>query len=197
MASDSSTTRTEILDATQQIMLEEGYAAVSSRRVAEKAGVNSALVYYYFGTMDDLFIATFQRGAEQSYRRQVEALASDQPLWSLWEMIHDAPRTALTMEFVALANHRKAIRSEITKSSERFRRMHLDAASKVLSKHPARLDLPSPEAIVLLMSSVSRFLLMEQAFDVSAGHKEMIAHVEHQLRQIEGERRAAPPVRGA
>ncbi|MBO2447700.1 TetR/AcrR family transcriptional regulator [Actinomadura barringtoniae] len=188
---EDSTTRTAILDATQQIMLEDGYAAVSSRRVADKAGVNSALVYYYFGTMDDLFIATFQRGAEQSYRRQVEALSSDQPLWALWEMIHDAPRTALTMEFVALANHRKAIRSEITRSSQRFRAMHLEAASKVMAKSPPGPDLPSPEAIVLLMSSVSRFLLMEQAFEVSTGHAEMIAHVEDHLRRIEGERRTA------
>lgn len=188
---EHATTRTAILDATQQIMLDEGYAAVSSRRVAERAGVNSALVYYYFGTMDDLFVAAFRRGADRTFERQRRALSGEQPLWALWEAIHDISHTALTMEFVALANHRKAIRSELTESSRRFRAMHLDAASKILEAHPDRPDLPTPGAIILLMSSVSRFLLMEEAFDVSTGHAEMVAHVERHLRDIEGERRAA------
>ena len=69
-------------------MLEEGYAAVSSRRVASEAGVNVALVYYYFETMDDLFIALFRRGAERSLERQAEVLASPQPLWGLWDLTH-------------------------------------------------------------------------------------------------------------
>jgi hypothetical protein len=37
-------------------MLDEGYAAVSSRRVAHRLGFNAALVYYYFENMDDLFL---------------------------------------------------------------------------------------------------------------------------------------------
>src|SRR5262249_22294781 len=43
---ESSGTRNAILDATEAIMREEGYAAVSSRRVAEKAGLKSQLVHY-------------------------------------------------------------------------------------------------------------------------------------------------------
>jgi AcrR family transcriptional regulator len=54
-------TRTRILDATERIMLEEGYAGVSSRKVAARAGLKSKLLHYYFATMDDLFIAAFQR----------------------------------------------------------------------------------------------------------------------------------------
>jgi AcrR family transcriptional regulator len=192
-STESTGTRIAILDAAQQIMLEEGYAAVSSRRVADRAGVNSALLYYYFGTMDDLFIALFRRGADQTFRRQTEALSSAQPLWALWEVIHDRSHTALTMEFVALANHRKSIRSEITNSSQRFRKMHLDAVSEILEKHRGQVLTHSPETLILLMSSVSRFLLMEEAFDVHTGHDRMIAHVEDQLREIEGERDSTGP----
>ena len=49
-----SATRALLIDATIQIMLEEGYAAATSRRVAAKAGVKPALVHYYFPTMDEL-----------------------------------------------------------------------------------------------------------------------------------------------
>ena len=61
-AVDESRTRTALLDAAQELMLEEGYAAVSSRRVGAKAGMNPAMVHYYFGTMDGLFIDCFVAG---------------------------------------------------------------------------------------------------------------------------------------
>ena len=57
----STSPRAAILDATESIMLEEGYAAVSSRKVASRAGLTSQLLHYYFRTMDDLFIAVFVR----------------------------------------------------------------------------------------------------------------------------------------
>ena len=49
--------RQRLLDATEEIMLADGYAAVSSRRVAAAVGINAPLVHYYFPTLDDLFVA--------------------------------------------------------------------------------------------------------------------------------------------
>jgi AcrR family transcriptional regulator len=193
-SAESSRTRTALLDAAEQIMMEEGYAAASSRRVANRACANPGLVYYYFGTMDELFIALFQRGADQSFRRQAEALSSDQPLWRLWELIRTQPHGALTMEFVALANHRKAIKSEISKYSQRFRNMQVDAVSMIFKDHGVPPEDYTPLQFVLLMSSVSRFLLMEEAFDVTTGHDEMVEMIEKCIRDIEGQRRHKPKV---
>ena len=67
-------------------MLEEGYAAATSRRVAAKAGVKPALVHYYFPSMDDLFLAVLREGAETNLVRQREALADDEPLHALWKL---------------------------------------------------------------------------------------------------------------
>ena len=186
---DRSTTRAALLDAAEKIMLEEGYAAVSSRRLGTAAGVNSALVYYYFGNMDKLFAELFRRGADRSYQHQVQALASPQPLWALWEAIHDQSQTALTMEFVALANHRKAIRAEISDSSRRFRALQLESVARILAGYEVRSPDHTPETIVLIMSSISRFLRMEEAFDVDTGHREVVAVVEKFLRELEGDRR--------
>ncbi len=57
-----------LLDAAEQLMLEEGYAAVTSRRLADRAGLKPQLVHYYFRTMDDLFLAVFRRRAEQGLK---------------------------------------------------------------------------------------------------------------------------------
>ena len=54
-----------LLDAAEQLMIEEGYAAVTSRRLASKAGLKPQLVHYYFRTMEELFLEVFRRRAEE------------------------------------------------------------------------------------------------------------------------------------
>jgi AcrR family transcriptional regulator len=183
---DDSATRTALLDAAEALMLEEGYAAVSSRRIASRAGVPNA-IHYYFETMDDLFIELFRRGARRSLARQEEALASPQPLWAFWDLLLDRSND-LNMEFTALANHRKAIRSEIAESSRAFRRGQIAALADVIDTSKSPTAFRSPEAVVLFLSAVSRFLITEDAFDLELGHGEVIEFVEDCIRAIEGER---------
>jgi len=192
---DDSTTRTALLDAAQSLMLDGGYAAVTTRRIAATAGVNSALVYYYFDTMDGLFIALFRRGSERSLERMENALASPKPLWGLWDVLNDQPNSALTMEFIALANHRKAIRAEIAASGRRFRKLQLKMLSSVLDDYGVDAASWPPATVILLLSGISRFLLIEKAFDVEIGHADTVALVERHIRAVEGERPRKPRAR--
>jgi AcrR family transcriptional regulator len=188
-AVDDSVSRTALLDATEALMLEEGYAAVTTRRLAQRAGVNNGLVYYYFGTMDGLFIELFRRGADRSLVRLSEALQSPQPLWALWELVQDSSNNARTMEFTALANHRKAIRAEIAAYSRRFRTVQLEALSDVLAGYGLDPRQWPPASLLVLIAAVSRFLHIEDAFDVDIGHAELVAVIEREIRALEGDRR--------
>lgn len=185
IGAESSATRAVLLDATQHLMLEEGYAAVSSRRVAAAAGVKPALVHYYFRTMDDLFLAVFRRGAEKNLERQARALASRQPLRAQWAVSREPAGTALMMEFAALANHRKAIRAEIASYGDRFRRMQLDALSSLLDRSGIDADACPPVVLAVLMTSIAQLLVMEAALGLTTGHAETLAFVERSLRQLE------------
>jgi AcrR family transcriptional regulator len=185
---EDSTTRTAILDAAAELMVDEGYAAVTSRRVAAAAGVNSALVYYYFDSMDGLFIELFRRGANRSLQRLEEVLSSAQPLWQFWDFIHDPSNSARTMEFIALANHRKAIQVEIADYSRHFRRRELELLSGVLAGYGLDAERWPPATIILSLSGISRFLLIEQAFGVDVGHAETEAVIEREIRALEGDR---------
>jgi AcrR family transcriptional regulator len=183
------TTRNALLDAAQHLMLTEGYPAATTRRVAKQAGVNSALVFYYFDSLDGMFVALFRRGAEQSFERLQQALTSSQPLWGFWDLIHDRSNSALTMEFIALANHRTVIRDEIADYSRRFRRAQLDALSGILDDYGVDPERWPASVVVLILSSISRFLLIEEAFEVDIGHAETESVVEDFIRDLEGERR--------
>jgi AcrR family transcriptional regulator len=176
-----------LLDAAEQLMLEEGYAAVTSRRVAEKAALKPQLVHYYFRTMDDLFLAAFRRRAEEGLEAQAQVLQARQPLWALWRFSIDPAATAITMEFIALANHRKALKAEIAYYAERFREEQRKALSMVLDRYgidPAEVP---PLVWSVLMTSVSRVLVIEQALGMSAGHAETVEFVERYLHRLEGD----------
>jgi AcrR family transcriptional regulator len=184
------TTRDALLDAAHRLMTTEGYAAATTRRVAGEAGVNSALVFYYFDSLDGMFVALFRRGAQRSFERLQQALASPQPLWAFWDLIHDRANSATTMEFIALANHREAIRDEIADYSIRFRRAQLDALTGVLADHGLDPQRWPASVVVLVLSGISRYLLMEESFGLDLGHAETVAMVEDFIRGLEGERRA-------
>lgn len=162
-------TRDKLLDATAEIMLEEGYAAATSRRVAERVGVQRAVVYYYFPTMDDLYLEVLRRGTEANLDAQRKALVSDNPLHALWEMTIDRRGSRLTMEFMALGNHREKIRAELSAGAARFREAQAAALSVILRGHPGK-DVLDPEVVSVLIASIGRTLSIEKGLGITAGH---------------------------
>jgi TetR/AcrR family transcriptional regulator len=177
-----------LLDAAEQLMLEDGYAAVTSRRVADRAGLKPQLVHYYFRTMDDMFIEVFRRRAVEGLEAQAAALASPQPLWALWEFGTDPAGTRLTMEFMGLANHRKALQTEIAVYAERFREQQVDGISKALRRYGYDVADVPPVVWAVFATSISRVLIMEQTLGMSAGHAETLAFCMDWLHRLEGER---------
>src|SRR5215212_3656265 len=153
-----SATRQALIRATAQVMLEEGYAAATSRRVAARAGVKPALVHYYFPSMDDLFLAVLREGAEDNLVRQREALAADEPLHALWKL-NNAHGARLLMEFMALANHRKEIRNEIA-------------------------EFP-PVVMSMIVTSLARILVLERSLGITRGHAEAGDFIERVLDRYE------------
>ncbi len=180
-----SKTRARLVDAAEQLLLEEGYAAVTSRRVGTKAGLKPQLVHYYFRTMDDLFIEVFRRRAEANLDRFDRAVAADPSLRTLWEGNADPRGAVFTIEFVALANHRKAIRSEIARYAERFRASQLEAISAALAAAGVTPEELPPIVALLLMTGLSQVLAIEQAIGVTAGHDATVSFVERAIGQLE------------
>jgi len=126
-------------------MLSEGYAAVTYRNVASRAGVTSGLVQYYFPTLDDLFIALVRDRTERGLKGLVKDLRTGQPLRAVWKYANNKAGAALTAELMALANHRQEIRSEIARAGEQARELALAAlsATATLGCGPCEKTAPS------------------------------------------------------
>jgi AcrR family transcriptional regulator len=179
-----STTRQALIGATAQIMLEEGYAAATSRRVAAKAGVKPALVHYYFPSMDDLFLAVLRDGAETNLARQRQALVDNEPLHALWRL-NSTHGAQLFMEFMALANHRKEIRSEIASYAHRFGDIEESAVTLAMRSHGADVAAFPPVVMSMIVTSLARILLLERGLGITRGHDEAEAFIERYLERFE------------
>ncbi|MDT3440164.1 MULTISPECIES: TetR/AcrR family transcriptional regulator [unclassified Pseudofrankia] len=188
---ESSQTRAILLNVTERLMRQEGYAAVSSRSVAKAAGVTPALIHYYFPTLDDLFLAVFRRGAEKNLERHARILASAQPLRALWEFSIEPASTSLLTEFMALANHRKSIRDEIAQYSRKFRRQQAELLASRLSDYGINPDEVPPAALLFLIGAVSGSFVAEDQLGLTDGHAETRDLVERLLRRFEGASPAA------
>lgn len=181
-------TRDRLIAATAKVMRAEGYAAATSRRVATEAGVKQALVYYYFPTMDDLFVEVLRTGAEASLETMRAALTDAEPLQTLWATNSDVGMTGLNAEFMALANHRKVIRAELKAYAERVR--DIETAAVTVALRTAGVDLREfpPVAVAMIIAQIARSLCNENAVGVTLGHHELRAFMESRLAAL-----AAPP----
>jgi AcrR family transcriptional regulator len=187
LGAPESKTRARLLDAAEALILRDGYAAVTSRRVAAEAGVKPALVHYYFRAMDDLFLEVYRRRAEAGMARFVSALEVHRSLRTLWRFGTDLGGADLTIEFVALANHRKAIRDEIARYARRFRELQLEAIAAILADHGIPPESCPPIVVLLAMTGVTQMMALEKTLGVTDGHDEMMAFVEQ---RIDGAERA-------
>jgi AcrR family transcriptional regulator len=181
-----SNTRTLLLDVTERLMLTQGYASVTSRRVAARAGVTAPLVHYYFPTLDDLFIAAFRRRAQGNLERLTEALQGDDPLQALWNYASDKTGVALTLEYLALANHRQSAQAEIAEVALQFRKVQLEAVSSVLARTDLDPDLFPPAGLLLIMTAVPTSIVLEEALGISCGHNEATMLVERYIEAFGG-----------
>ncbi|MFJ5263861.1 TetR/AcrR family transcriptional regulator [Streptomyces sp. NPDC088387] len=89
-------TKTKLLDGALRVLTEQGIAKTSARTVATAAGVNQALVFYHFGSVDELLAAACRYGAERTvarYRDRFAAVTSLSELLAVGRAIHEQERT--------------------------------------------------------------------------------------------------------
>ena len=117
------------MDAAERLLYEVGYAGVTTRAVAEAAGVNHGLVHYYFGSMEELLTQTLARFVEQ-LAQALEGLYADPNLtfaekWRLgsqfWVNEPTSRFPKILLELLAMGWNMPALRTRLTEVHARFR----------------------------------------------------------------------------
>jgi AcrR family transcriptional regulator len=98
----SADTRARILEAARSCLLADGYANLSTRRVAEAADVPLSQIHYYFGSRQELILAVLAAENERLLIRQASMYAGDEPLWRQWDRACDFLETDLESGYVRI-----------------------------------------------------------------------------------------------
>jgi AcrR family transcriptional regulator len=82
-------TRALILDAARIRLLADGYGGLSTRKVADEAGVPLSQLHYHFGSKQGLILAVLEVENQRRLARQQNMYAEDAPLWQRYERACD------------------------------------------------------------------------------------------------------------
>lgn len=177
-----------VLDAAEEIILTEGYAAVTSRNVAARIGIQAPLVHYYFPTIDDLFVAVLRRRAERTVDRMVAVFASAQPLRAWWELASDPRGTALFVELIAAANHRPALRTEVGQVAHDVRRMQVAALAPILAEYGLDPREFPPALIAAAMQGLAFGLVTDEVAGYDTATSEVRTAMDRLVKRLERRR---------
>ncbi|HEX7269973.1 MAG TPA: TetR/AcrR family transcriptional regulator [Streptosporangiaceae bacterium] len=82
-------TRLRILAAAKSVLLDVGYANLSTRGIAEAAGVPLSQIHYHFGSKQNLMLAVLDTENRARLARQAAMYQSNLPLWKQWQQACD------------------------------------------------------------------------------------------------------------
>lgn len=158
-----------MLDAAEQILQEEGYGMLTSRSLAERAGVKQRLVYYYFATMDELVVEAFDRLAPREIERLEAAQGSALPLHEMWKVFAQTTDTRLVSEFMALANRIDALRERVAAHIVAVRALQVAALERAFAASGRTSPIPLAAAVILA-NAAALAIHREAALGLTEGH---------------------------
>jgi AcrR family transcriptional regulator len=193
-----------LMDAAEQLLHEVGYAGVTTRAVAEAAGVNHGLVHYYFGSMEELLTETLERFVEQ-LAEGLEALYSDPSLtfaekWRLGARFWvDEPTSRfpkILLELLAMGWNMPALRARLTGVHARFRAIFEHHFGQALRDYGLDEDKFPLKVIVAAVTSFQLGLIVEGLSNVHESHDELLEWIQNWIDGLEAERQAASALNG-
>lgn len=203
---EAADTRTRILNAAHRCLAHGGYAALNVRDIARDAGVNHALINYYFGTKDRLVIAVLDEANQRLLQRQRSMYAASGSFAAKWAEARRFYEDDLASGFVrvqaelyAASLSNPELREQFLPRIRAWKQVVLEATREALRLYAPRLPRTlNAEAIATLISEF--WIGMEWARligdeDEKARHEAALDAVQQMLVALESqgtpERRAA------
>jgi AcrR family transcriptional regulator len=179
-----------LLDAAERLLLDAGYAGVTTRRLAAEAGVNHGLVHYYFGSVENLLVRVLERFTERLTARQRALYADpDVPFLAKWRQAmrylvgDDVEYEKIWLELQALAWNHPELRERVTRVNAEWRAVLTEAFAEPRERY--RIAMPL-EALVSLVMTFNEGIILERAQGITTGHRELLAWIDAWLMERDG-----------
>jgi len=174
-----------LLDAAERLLISVGYANITTRKLAEEAGVNHGLVHYYFGSMQELLLQVLERFTERLIERQRAMYAAEGPFIDKWRsamryLEDDAASgySKVWFELQALGWNDPSIRKRVGQVALTWRRVVSDAFEKAYDEYGIDRERYPLEAIVALVGTFNEGMHMEMLSGIRQGHRALLEFID-------------------
>jgi AcrR family transcriptional regulator len=170
-----------LLDAAERLLAEVGYAGVTTRRLAEAAGVNHGLVHYYFGSNENLLVQALERFTGRLIARQRELYAAQVPFADKWRtamrylVSEDVSYQKIWLELQALAWNSPDLSGRLARVNAEWRAVLTEAFDE--PRRELGITLPL-EGLVSLVMTFNLGIIVERLGGISAGHRDLLDWIE-------------------
>ena len=176
-----------LLDAAERLHLRVGHAGVTTRRLAEEAGVNHGLVQYYFGSIENLLVRVLERFTDRTIARQRAMYGADAPFVEKWRtamryLEADRDYQKVWCELQALAWNRPELRERVAHVNAEWRAVLTDAFAEPHERYGLRIPL---EALVSLVITFNEGIILERLSGVTNGHASLLGWIDAWLEEKE------------
>ena len=168
---------TGLLDAAERLLADVGYAGVTTRRLAEEAGINHGLVHYYFGSNENLLVRALERFTGRLIARQRELYAADMPFAEKWRtairylLSEDLSYEKVWFELQALAWNSPDVRARLARVNAEWRAVLTAAFER--PRRELGIEMPL-DALVSLVMTFNLGVIVERLGGIEAGHRELL-----------------------
>jgi AcrR family transcriptional regulator len=178
-------TEQALLDAAERLLVEAGAEGITTRRVADEAGVNHGLVHYYFGSVEQLLVRVLERFTDRLVERQRQMYAADLPFLEKWRtamgyLDEDRPYQKVWYELQALAWNRPELRERLARVHAEWRAVLIEAFAPV--RDELALDIPL-EALVTLVYAFNEGIMLDRMSGIELGHRELLDWIDGWLEE--------------
>jgi AcrR family transcriptional regulator len=183
--------RKALLDAAERLLIEEGHAGITTRKVAAEADVNHGLVHYYFGSIEELLFQAMERYTERLLDRQRALYAAEIPFIEKWRAAMafidedmEAGYPKIWAELHAVAWNRPQFQERIAHVHMQWREIFGEAVARAKDELDLSRTTFSPDAFVAFVATFNAGLLLERLVGLERGHRELLESMDAWLSSL-------------
>src|SRR3954453_8295082 len=180
------------LDAAERLLIEVGYAGITTRRLAREAGLNQGLVHYYFGSLDEVLLQALERFTERLIDRQRAMYQAKLPFIEKWRTAMEylesdlgAGYPKIWLELQALGWNRPEIRERVVRVNAEGREGLPEAFAKAAAEYGLEPEAYPVDALVSFVMTFNQGIELERLSGITDGHGELLAWIDAWLRSLE------------
>jgi AcrR family transcriptional regulator len=181
-----------LLDAAERLLVVVGHGGISTRRLAEEAGVNQGLVHYYFGSMDEVFVQALERFTERIVARQREMYTAEIPFiekwrtaWGFQEEDLRAGYSKIWMELQALSWSHPELRPRVARVNAEWRGVLREAFERAAKEYGLDEEEFPVDVLVAMTMTFAQGYAIERLEGIDEGHEELLGWIERWLERLE------------